>query len=331
MTSHLDAPIAHTVLGAVPADRLGIVAVHESLLSILPGAQYAPEITIDRAEVFDAVAAKLTDFASCGGGTIVDSTGMYHGRDLPLYEALSRATGVHIVASTGLGPEELLGGYFLTPQTNPPTPWPAERFAELFEKEAVEGMVVPRVERRAPAGLVTVTGTRGGLTATDESLVRAAARTARTTGIPASLRWGADAVTELDLMLTEGVPAGRVLVGDLDRRAAVAAGAPADVADRGAYVGLDHIGLDGSADHLTDRERAVLVRDLIEAGFGDRLLLSVNAIGVAKGVPAHDVPYSAVVSTFAPLLVSLGVSDAAVHRLLVDNPRDLLAVAQKGR
>ena len=31
---------------------------------------------------------------------------MFHGRDLKLYEALSRSTGVHIVASTGMGPEE---------------------------------------------------------------------------------------------------------------------------------------------------------------------------------------------------------------------------------
>ena len=65
-----------------------------------------------------------------------------------LYEALSRSTGVHIIASTGMGPEELLGGYFLTPQTNPPTPWPAEKFADLFAREVSDGMVVPRVERR---------------------------------------------------------------------------------------------------------------------------------------------------------------------------------------
>ena len=77
---------------------------------------------------------------------------MFHGRDVRLYEALSRSTGVHIVASTGMGPEEMLGGYFLTPQTNPPTPWPAEKFADLFAKEVTEGMVVPRVERRGAAG-----------------------------------------------------------------------------------------------------------------------------------------------------------------------------------
>ena len=144
----------NTVLGPVPADRLGVVAVHEALLSVVPGAEHAFDIAIDRAEVFESLAGKLTEFRRQGGGTIVDSTGMFHGRDVRLYEALSRSTGVHIVASTGMGPEEMLGGYFLTPQTNPPTPWPADRFADLFAKEVTEGMVVPRVERRGPAGLV---------------------------------------------------------------------------------------------------------------------------------------------------------------------------------
>lgn len=113
----------NTVLGPVSADELGVVSVHEALLSVLPGAEHAFDITLDRAEIFETLADKLRDFRAHGGGTIVDSTGMFHGRDVPLYESLSRATGVHIVASTGQGPEELLGGYFLTPQTNPPTPW----------------------------------------------------------------------------------------------------------------------------------------------------------------------------------------------------------------
>jgi phosphotriesterase-related protein len=46
----------------------------------------------------------------------------------------------------------MLGGYFLSPQTNPPTPWPAEKFANLFTKEVTEGMVVPRMNAAAPPG-----------------------------------------------------------------------------------------------------------------------------------------------------------------------------------
>ena len=315
----------NTVLGPVPADGLGVVSVHEALLSVVPGTEYAFDITMDRAEIFQTLAGKLTDFRDHGGRTIVDSTGMFHGRDVTLYEALSRSTGVHIVASTGMGPEEMLGGYFLTPQTNPPTPWPAGKFAELFTKEVTEGMVVPRVERRGAAGLVATAANHQGMTATEESLFRGAARTARSTGIPVSIRCGKDAVHDLEVVLDEKLPAGRVVVGGLDRKDAVAAGAPLEIARRGAFVALDHVGRDDDA-HVTDRERAALVVELVKAGHGNRLLLSSNAIGVAKGQPGNDLPYSYILSTFVPCLTSRGLSNEDVQRILVDNPRELLSV-----
>lgn len=278
---------------------------------------------MDRAEIFETLAPKLRDFRDHGGQTIVDSTGMFHGRDLKMYEALSGATGVHIVASTGMGPEEMLGGYFLTPQTNPPTPWPADKFADLFSREVTEGMVVPRLERRGAAGLVTTAADRNGMTATEESLFRGSARTALATGTPVSIRFGADALAELDIVLDEDLPANRVLVGGLDRKDA--AGVAAEVASRGAFVGIDHVGLNDDDGHLTDDERATLVLELVGAGHGDKVILSSNAIGVAKGLDAYDLPYSHVVSTFVPLLVSRGLAEADATRLLVDNPRALLA------
>ncbi|MFF7143173.1 phosphotriesterase family protein [Streptomyces nodosus] len=315
----------NTVLGPVPAAELGVVSVHEALLSVAPGAEHAFDITIDRAEIFETLAAKLKDFRAQGGGTIVDSTGMFHGRDVRLYETLAHTTGVHIVASTGQGPEGLLGGYFLTPQTNPPTPWPAEKFADLFTKEVTEGMVVPRVERRGAAGLVATTATREGMTATDESLFRGAARTALRTGVAVSIRYGSDALHDLDVVLDEKLAADRVVVGGLDRKDAVAAGAPLEVARRGAYVALDHVGVE-DGEHVTDAERAALVADLVKAGFADRILLSSSATGVAKGHSGNDLPYSHVLTIFVPLLKTQGLSDEDARRILVENPRDLLSV-----
>jgi len=314
-----------TVLGPVPAADLGVVAVHEALLSVVPGAEHAFDVPFDRAEIFDTLAGRLRAFRAAGGGTVVDSTGMFHGRDVRLYEALSRATGVHVVASTGMGPQAMLGGYFLTPQTNPPTPWPAERFADLFAREVDEGMVVPRLERRGAAGLVATAVTREGMTATDESLVRGAARAARATGVALSLRFGADACHDLDVALDEDLSADRVVVGGLDRADAVAAGAAHAVAARGAYVALDHVGLD-DPDHVPDDARAALVVDLVRAGFGDRVLLSCNATGVAKGHPGRDVPYGLVLESFTPLLRRHGLADDDVRRILAGNPADLLPV-----
>ncbi|MCC2031240.1 phosphotriesterase [Microbacterium allomyrinae] len=310
----------NTVLGPIAPEDLGVIAVHEALLSVVPGAQYAFDITIDRAEIFETLKGRLDTFKAAGGDTVVDHTGMFHGRDVRLYEALSRATGVHIIASTGMGPEENLGGYFLTPQTNPPTPWPAERFAELFAAEVTDGMVVPRVERRSGAGLVVTALSENGPTPTDESLLRGAARTAKATGVALSFV-AANPDAALDIIAEEGLAADRVVIGGIDRRDRVAAAE--DLAARGAYVAIDHV---GSAEdtHLTDTERVGLVQRLIAAGHTDRIILSASAVGVAKGFTAPAVEYAVVLTDFVPALRIAGVADADITRILTDNPRALL-------
>jgi phosphotriesterase-related protein len=315
----------NTVLGPVDAAELGVTLVRESLLYVVPGAQYAYDIHIDRAVVFEAVAAKLAEFKASGGGTIVDATGMFEGRDLTLYEALSRATGVHIVASTGQGPEAMLGGYFLTPQTNPPTPWPADRFAEMFSREITEGMVVPRFERRAAAGLVATAVTVEGMTPTDESLVRGAARTGLATGVTVLIRCGSDALANLEIALTEGIPADMVVVADLDRRDAVAAGWPTVVARRGAWVAIDHA---GSTDphYLDDADRVALIMSLVNDGLAERVLISSSATGVSFGDPGNDMAFSYVLTDFVPQLRAAGLAEVTIQQILTTNPANLLGV-----
>jgi len=249
---------------------------------------------------------------------------MFHGRDLKLYETLARSTGVNIIASTGLGPEEMLGGYFLTPQTNPPSPWPADKFAALFSKEITEGMVVPRLERRGKAGLITTIAATSGMTATEESLFRAVARTSHDTGVAASIRFGVDAVAELKILRDEHLAGDRIIVGGLDRKDAQ--GAALEVARLGAYVGIDHVGTEDREGYLSETEQVNLVLELIDAGFVSRILLSSNAIGVAKGHADTQVSYDYVLTSFVPLLKAQAVTDEDINRILVDNPRELLAV-----
>jgi phosphotriesterase-related protein len=321
----VSAALVNTVLGPVDARQLGITLVSESLMYVLPGAQYAYDIRIDRAEVFDAIAAKLRAFKAAGGGAIVDATGMFQGRDLRLYEALSRATGVHIVASTGQGPEAMLGGYFLTPQTNPPAPWPAAKFAEMFGREVNEGMVVPRLERRAPAGMVATAVTHSGMTPTDGSLVRGAARAGSTYGVPVFIRCGADALEEMQLAIDEVLSPERLVMGGMDRRDAVAKGWPMAVARAGARVGVDHIGSTDSH-YLNDAERVALILELIDAGFADRIILSSSATGVAFGEPGNDLPYCDVLTKFVPMLKAAGVTQEQIVQMLIINTAQLLSV-----
>jgi phosphotriesterase-related protein len=316
--------VVRTVLGLVPADELGVVLIHESLLSVVPGAEYAPEINMDKSEIFEVLKRKLTDFRRHGGKTIVDRTGMFHGRDVKLYETLSKTTGVHIIASTGLGPEPMLSGYFVTPQKNPPTPWSAEQFADLFAKEVTEGIVVPRIERSGLAGLVTSIASRTGITEKETNLFRGSAQAAITTGVPVSVQYGADAVNDLEVLLDEGIEPNRVIIGGLDRLDAVERREVFAVARRGAYVVLDHVGWATYEGYVNDEQRVQLIVELFNEGLGDHLLISTNAVGVAKGHEAKDISYDYLLTTFVPLLRKAGVTDEQVRVLLEVNPQRVL-------
>ena len=193
---------------------------------------------------------------------------MFHGRDVRLYEALSRSTGVHIVASTGMGPEE--NARRLLPDA-------ADQPADAVAGREVRRPLRPRRSPRAwwspassggaPPASWPPPPTRAGMTPTDESLFRGAARAALATGVPVSIRYGADAVADLEIVLDEGLPADRVVVGGPRpqgrrrgrwRRSRWPAAAPTSR--------IDHVGLNDD-DGLRHRpERAALVVELVEAG-----------------------------------------------------------------
>ncbi|WP_043929745.1 phosphotriesterase family protein [Bacillus sp. EB01] len=316
-----------TVLGPVPAQDLGVVLIHESLLSVMPGAEYAPEINMDKSEIFEILKRKLFDFRRAGGKTIVDRTGMFHGRDVKLYETLSKTTGVHIVASTGLGPEPMLSGYFVTPQKNPPTPWSAEQFAALFEKEVTEGIVVPRIERSGLAGLVTSIASKSGITEKEINLFRGSAQAALATGLAVSVQYGKDAINDLEILLGEGIKPEKVIVGGLDRLDAVERKEAFAVARRGAYVALDHVGWSNGEGYVNDEQRVQLIMELLEEGFGEQLLLSTNAVGVAKGHEAKEIGFDYLLTSFIPKLKKAGVTNEQIRTILEDSPQRVLNVA----
>jgi phosphotriesterase-related protein len=325
--------IVQTVLGPVPVKELGIVLTRESILSVVPGAELAPEINMDENRLFEVLLKTLTQYRQLGGRTIVDSGGMYQGRNIPLYRLLSRETGVHIVASTGLGTEPTTGAYFTTPPTmmlNPPRPLPVEYFADLFAKEVLEGTAVPKLERSGPAGVICIAASRGGLTLFERQVYLAAARAALLTGAAVSIQVGDDALVELDLLESEGLPSSRVIVGGLDRLNTEGQSDIVSVASRGAMVAIDHAGWSPNDGYISDQQRAELVLELFEAGLGDNLLVSSNAVGCAIG---HEVPrigFDHVLGSFVPLLRQVGGTEEHIRILLENNPQRLLAFVQAG-
>ncbi|MGP6170008.1 phosphotriesterase [Microbacterium sp. A204] len=315
------------------SDPTGAVLVSESILAILPGADLMPEHPVDRALVFEQLCAALTGFRELGGSTIVDMGGLTTGRDAELLELLTEATGVEIIASTGFGPAWTIGSHF----TNNVSPqgMTADRIADIFRRELEEGLLVPTRERlTSTAGIVSITQTASddpalprtrGKDVIEADTARASARAALAAGASVAVRV-ADAPREvLALLAEEGVPAGRTIVLGLDRADHADAGLPLALAAEGYVVGLDHVGWPADAGYLDADRRVALVRELIDVGLGDRVVVSGSAIGCAVELPAPvSGDFGAVLRDFAPGFLAAGGTEEQLGTILNTTPRRLL-------
>ena len=66
--------------------------------------------------------------------------------------------------------------------------------------------------------------------------------------------------------------------------------------------------------------------NLFKEGLGERVLISTNAVGVAKGHEAKEISYDYLLTTFVPMLQKAGVTDEQVRILLEENPQRVLTV-----
>ncbi|NYD53944.1 phosphotriesterase [Microbacterium pseudoresistens] len=318
------------VRGARAVRVAGRVLIAEKLLEIMPGAELAPEVEIDRARMFDTLREALLAFREAGGGTIVDVGGMTMGRDPELYQLLSQATGVEIVVATGFGAEWCVGSYWTKPISltqNPPVMTSPDQLQEIFDAELAEGLVVPPRTRVGRAGMVLVAGSDDGTTEFDEIATRAGARAARIAGVAVFACPGGDPLRLLEILGEEDVDPARVIVGSMDLRRMIDAGIPFQVAERGAVVALDHIATAGRPGFATHRELAELVRALLDAGHAGRILVSDGAVGVSIGgeADAQD-GFLAVMCDFIFALRDVGVSEESIDEILERTPQRLLSI-----
>ncbi|MFD0350041.1 hypothetical protein ACFQ0M_36495 [Kitasatospora aburaviensis] len=172
----------------------------------------------------------LHSFAAAGGRSFVQWSPYGTGRGNDVLAGLSRATGVHVVAATGLHQSvhydrALLDGLY-------------EGLAELFTAELTTGL------RGAPdgtrAGLIKVAGDNGPMTGHTRRVLRAAAEAHHATGAPIAVHHdaGTDPVAVLfQLGSRFHVPPERLILGHLNRLPALEP--IREFADLGVFVALD--------------------------------------------------------------------------------------------
>ena len=315
----------NTVLGPIAPEELGVTLMHEHIIYGAAG-WYADNTVapFDREAVIKSSLSVMKTLKRYGLQTFVDATANDTGRDADLLKEISAKSGVNVVCATGLYTEaEGASPYFrLRTQAGDAT----SEICELFMKEITEGIGTMKVK----AGVIKVATGHGRISAYEEMVLRAAARAQKETGVPIITHTEAGTMgpEQADLLISEGVTPGRIMVGHMCGSADLKY--HISVLEKGVYIAFDRLGLE--VIH-SDAVRKACIIGLISIGYADRIMLSHDSVVRMLGrsveeakslllpnwVPTH------IFKNIIPALRDSGVPAEKIRLMMVDNPRSLFA------
>jgi phosphotriesterase-related protein len=294
----------------VAAGDLGRTQVHEHVLvDMYEASLNSVGVLIDEPTAID----ELRLLRAAGGTTLVDQTTIGLNPDPEGLRRISLATGVRIVAGTGLYWRRF-----------------RPRWAEALDESAladrfVRDLTVGFGDGDVRAGIIgeVATGHRD-IDEVEARALRAAARAARATGAPIATHaiFTSIGLAQLDILEGAGADPASVLIGHCDTSPSLAYHLA--VAERGAWLGFDTV---GQLDKATDDWRADRLRDLADRGHLGRLLISSDVCKRPALAVNGGGGYGFVLTDFVPRLEARGFGAAEIDTLLVDNPRRWLTEA----
>src|SRR5207253_5663793 len=219
----------------------------------------------------------------------------------------SRRTGVQVVMGCGYYREF---GYprIVAERTS-------RELADLLVREIEVGVGDTGVR----AGVIGEIGTgRHYIKPAEERVFRAAALAQARTGVAITThttRWGTLALEQIAMLEEFGADLSKVIIGHLGDRRGVEHLLP--IAAKGVYLEVDNIGY---LDYQPEWVRADNVAALVKEGFGDRVLLSEDICSLRHLKYQGGRGYGYLLELFVPMLRERGLSDEAIHKLLVSNP-----------
>ncbi len=314
-----------TVLGDIDPAALGITYAHEHL--VIDGGrpvEIYPDFDLGD---MDRMATEVAAAAELGLGAAVDAMPCDAGRSAPKLAELSRRTGVHVVAPTGLHHERWYG----------PAHWRyrimVDELADLFSADVELGIdandyagpVVKRTEHRA--GVVKVAGSAGGPSDVDRLVFEAAAIAHRRTGVPilTHCEAGTGGLEQARLLADLGVDLGHVVLSHVDK-----------VVDRAYHRELMSSGATLEFDQSfrwVDQPNGTLqaIEWAAEDGLLGHVVLGMDAArqgyyAVYGGSPG----LSWLLDGFARLMDERGLGEDVRRRVFVDNPARVFAFVETG-
>lgn len=313
--------IVRTVLGDVDPAELGTTYAHEHLLFDGPLVEDRfPDLHLHDV---DAAVTELAACAAAGAGAMVDALPAGIGRDPYRLAEVSRRSGVHLVAATGVHSPRWYPGLSWANETEP------ETLADLFIAELTEG--IDRFDYRGPvidrspyrAGIVKIGSINEQPDERDRRVFAAAALTHQRTGVPILTHCedGKGGFAQVALLSDLGVAPDRVVLSHTDKVLDV--GYHRDLLDTGANVEYDQALRQAPG---AERGTGWLVAEMVGLGYSAQVMLGTDGARRSMWTSLGGSPgLAALLTDFVPELTRRGLPEGAIGLMLVDNPARVLA------
>ncbi|GAB4341495.1 MAG: phosphotriesterase-related protein [Candidatus Abyssubacteria bacterium] len=331
-----------TVLGVIEPGQLGVTQTHEHVfVDLLPEAlrdeNVGDPITLENIGYLrrhwlsnpanlvlnseaDAI-AELKRFKNSGGDTIVELTPNLNCRNPEGLVRVSRATSVHIVMGTA----------FYNAAYHPPDieSMSEEDIAAVFVNDIMKGADGTGIK----AGIIGEIALDWPVHPNEAKVLRGGALAQAQTGAALNIHPGRDAESPLDavrIVKEAGGDPARTVMSHIDRTL-FEIDDVLKLADTGCYLEYDLFGQEASyypladIDMPNDAARVDYLIALIERGYRDKLLISLDVCHKTQLARYGGEGYNHILDNVLPLMRRKGMSDEDIDAITVHNPARMLA------
>ena len=295
-----------TTLGPKDADELGMILPHEHVFVDLRTWDQPGYAQAEAADVIGLMAPEIAKAQAAGVTAIVECSAVGVGRRAGILRAVSEATQFPLVVPTGIYRE----------------PWVPDWAHAASEEELREWMMGELLgeieESGVQAGWIKLSAGDDGVTACETKILWAAAAAGAATNavIGSHTIRGRVVRDQLDIVEEASYTPERFIW--IHTQAEPEFELHLEVARRGAWIEYDGIG----GEEETDEDYLRCILRVLEAGLGDRLMLSHDRGWYDPAQPGGGTPrpFTYISEQFLPKLRAAGVDEGTIRQLTHTNP-----------
>lgn len=300
-----------TTLGAKRADELGLILPHEHVFVDLRTWDQPGYAQAETADVIALMAPEIARAQAAGVTALVECSTVGVGRRPDILKAVSEATGFPIVVPTGVYREPWIPDWIHAATETELRNWMTGELSDEIRPDGVQ------------AGWIKLSAGDDGLTECEAKVLRAAAAAGAATNavIGSHTIRGRVVRDQLDILEEAGYSPERFIW--IHTQAEPDFELHIEMTRRGAWIEYDAIG----SDQMSDDFFLERIQRVLEAGFGDRLLLSHDRGWYDPALPGGGTPkpFTYLSETFLPKLRQAGVDEPILGQLIGSNPYNAFA------